>query len=509
MERFDIVVAGSGFGGSLMSMIARRLGYSVLLLEKGKHPRFAIGESSTPLTNWLMEELAQKYDLPGLLPFAKWGTWQNKHPEVGCGLKRGFSFFHHVPGQLFSRTPLHDRELLVAASPNDRIADTHWYRPDFDHFFVRKAERCGVVYRDETDVQEVAIGLEEVTLRTSRAGFDQTIRAKLIIDATGPNGLLRRSLGIPEEGLARFPETQAIYTHFRNVRRLEELPEFDPTQAAPYPIDDSAVHHLFPGGWVWVLRFNNGITSAGVAATRAVADELHFSEPEKAWERLLRRFPTIGRQFEAAQTILPWVYQNRVAFRLKKVAGPRWVLLPSAGGFIDPLLSTGFPLTLLGIARVADLLGGGGDPGGERFQTYEKDTLADLRATEQLVAALYGSLDKPEQFKWVSFVYFAAMLYTETLCRLGKRADTAPFLLREQPFWADAERCFEMLRQNLPGEIIQHEIAKLIEPFDLGGLLDPARRNWHPADSQTLIGHAHKAGVTAEELAGMLRKIGA
>jgi FADH2 O2-dependent halogenase len=43
-------------------------------------------------------------------------------------------------------------------------------------------------------------------------------------------------------------------------------------------VDDAALHHVFDGGWVWVLRFNNGITSAGVAATDAIAQELRFED---------------------------------------------------------------------------------------------------------------------------------------------------------------------------------------------------------------------------------------
>src|SRR5437762_13768060 len=92
---FDIAVVGSGFGGSLIAMIARRLGRSVVLLERGKHPRFAIGESSTPLANLLLAELAARYDLPRVMPLAKWGSWQRTYPEIGCGLKRGFTFYHH------------------------------------------------------------------------------------------------------------------------------------------------------------------------------------------------------------------------------------------------------------------------------------------------------------------------------------------------------------------------------------------------------------------------------
>src|SRR6266566_3262989 len=102
---FDMAVVGSGFGGSLLAMIAKRLGRSVVLLERGRHPRFAIGESSTPLANLLLEELARRYDLPRLLPLTKWGTWQKAYPDLGCGLKRGFTFYHHTFDEPWVETP--------------------------------------------------------------------------------------------------------------------------------------------------------------------------------------------------------------------------------------------------------------------------------------------------------------------------------------------------------------------------------------------------------------------
>ena len=91
-QQYDIAIIGSGFAGSLLAMIARRLGHSVVLIERGKHPRVVIGESSTPLTNLLLEDLTTRYDLPAIRPLAKWGTWQKAYPEVGCGLQRGFTF---------------------------------------------------------------------------------------------------------------------------------------------------------------------------------------------------------------------------------------------------------------------------------------------------------------------------------------------------------------------------------------------------------------------------------
>src|ERR1035441_2728761 len=148
---FDVAIVGSGFAGSLLALVARRLGLSVVLLEKGSHPRFAIGESTSPLANLLLEELATRYALPRLLPFAKWGSWRRAHPEMSCGLKRGFSFFPHPEGRPFASAPDRQDQLLVAASPNDEVADTHWYRPDFDAFLVEEGREAGVEDLDHAE----------------------------------------------------------------------------------------------------------------------------------------------------------------------------------------------------------------------------------------------------------------------------------------------------------------------------------------------------------------------
>ena len=99
---FQIAIVGSGFAGSLMAMMTHRLGFSTVLIERGRHPRFAIGESSTPLANLLLEEISVAYDLPFVRPLCKWGSWQKQLPQLACGLKRGFTFYHHKFGKPFS-----------------------------------------------------------------------------------------------------------------------------------------------------------------------------------------------------------------------------------------------------------------------------------------------------------------------------------------------------------------------------------------------------------------------
>jgi FADH2 O2-dependent halogenase len=511
---FDLAIVGSGFAGSLLAMIARRLGRSVILLEKGRHPRFAIGESTTPLTNLLLEELAHRYDLPRLLPLSKWGSWQRAYANVACGLKRGFTFYHHTFGQPFTAHPDHGDQLLVAASPHDEIADTHWYRPDFDHFLVREAQSLGVDYFDEVALRSVTMCGNEVELEGERHNQAFSARARFVIDATGPRGFLHHALQLPEIAHENLPPTQGLYTHFRGVRRLSDMGVSATDETPPYPVDDAAVHHVFDGGWIWVLRFNNELTSAGVAATDTLADDLRLAEGASGWQRLLERLPTVAEQFSESTPQFDFIHARRLSFRSGSIIGNRWALLPSAAGFIDPLLSTGFPLTLLGISRLAEAIEQ--DWGSERFEDrlrdYAVQTNKELLAAERLVAALYASMVDFPLFMALSRLYFAAVSFAETARRLGKPQLANSFLLNQDPrFGPQSADCCAQAMRGLTArqrERLIEQVYSVIEPFDVAGLSDRGRRNWYPVNSHDLHNAAYKLGATQEEIDCLLCSAG-
>jgi tetracycline 7-halogenase / FADH2 O2-dependent halogenase len=456
VKSVDLVIVGSGFGGSLMAMIARQLGLSVVLLEQGKHPRMAIGESTTPLSNLFLENLSKTYNLPSLAPLSKWGTWQQAYPHLACGLKRGFTFYHQDGNQL-----------LVAASPNDRVADTHWFRADVDSFLVTEAQKLGVSYHDSVHVDTLELGDDDVVISGQALRF----RAKFLIDATGPRGFLHRKLQLGEIPMLA---TQALYSHFTGVSR--ETGETD-----PYPAEDAAVHHIFDGGWAWVLRFNNGVTSAGVAVTDEVAGELKLSDGEPAWSRILGRLPRLQAQWTKAVPCQPFRHVPRLSFRSATITGQRWAMLPSAAGFVDPLLSTGFPLTLLGIERLAKVLSHDCKP-----ERYAKEAEQDLLAANRLVSALYDNMKNFEAFTALSMIYFVAVSFAETAHRLGKPHLAPGFLLRDHPEFQDWST----------------------ERFNIGHFGDPTRRNRYPVLSEDLLEARGKLGATREEILAMLARTG-
>ena len=504
-------------------MIARRLGYRVMLVERGRHPRFAIGESASPLAGVLIEQLADRYDLPRLRPLSAFGTWQRTYPDVVCGLKRGFTYFKHETGHRYVMAPDRSNQLLVAASPNDDLSDTHWLRSDVDHFLVREAVALGVEYLDQVTLDAIEWHADHsATLAGTRRGATIRVRANFVVDASGPRGFLSRALGIDERGFDGYPQTQALYSHFVDVARCDQMPDFDPESGSresgsdgvpdpapripdpgsriPYPMDDAALHHVFDGGWMWVLRFGNGVTSAGIAVTESLANELRLADGAPAWGRFLAQYPSIAAQFADAKPIREFTWMPRVPYRAARAAGDGWAMLPSAAAFIDPLFSTGIPLTLLGIERLAVRLRPD-TTSTVRLKpdttSFSETTLAEADHTARFIAGCYAAFPRFDAFTAYSMFYFAAASFSEMQRRLSPERASGGFLRAADTRYASSLQALSPALRAPGADYFDH-IAQAIAPINLAGLCNPKLHNRYPVDLDDTIRAAHKLELTPE-----------
>jgi FADH2 O2-dependent halogenase len=513
MLTVDLAITGSGFAGSILAMIARRLGYRVALVERGRHPRFAIGESSSPLAGILLEQLAARYDLPRLAPLGSYGAWQRAYPHLTCGLKRGFTYYAHDAGRAFRRDARRSTELLVAASPKDDVADTHWLRADVDAFLAAEAEALGVEYLDETALDGLTWqpggGVE---LTGTRRGRPVAVRARVCVDATGPRGVLSRALSIGDAGFEGYPRTQALFSHFTGVARCEAMAEYaaGPGEGRPpYPPDDAALHHVFDGGWMWVLRFGNGVTSAGVAVTDALARDLHLADGGPAWHRLLARFPSVAAQFADAEPIRPFTWMPALSYRAAQAAGPGWAMLPSAAAFVDPLFSTGFPLTLLGVERLARSLETGLDGLAAGDDSYGAATMAEARQTAAFIAGCYAAFPRFGDFASYSMFYFAAASFAEMARRIDSPLRPSRFLSEDEEPFAAALRRLSPANGTAPrGEALATAVRDAVAALNIAGLCDPAKRGWYGVNPDDTVRAAARLGVTSDAIVACLASLG-
>jgi FADH2 O2-dependent halogenase len=189
-------------------------------------------------------------------------------------------------------------------------------------------------------------------------------------------------------------------------------------------------------------------------------------------------------------------------------------MLPSAAGVVDPLLSTGFPLTLLGIERLAGILEKSWDTENlaSELTNLNTLTLSELDATARLVTALYANLHDFPAFSAISLLYFAAASFSESARRLNRHHLADSFLLHANPNFGPgfANCCDAALDLNTEAErtALLANIHRTISPFDIAGLSNTDRHNWYPVLAKDFITSAHKLGATPEQAIAALIKSG-
>ena len=521
-DRCDVAIVGSGFAGSLLARVLAGLGYHVVLLERGTHPRFAIGESSTPLANLSLERIGRRYGLADCYRLATHGRWLEHFPGLRRGLKRGFTFYRHHPGQSFANRGLDSERLLVAASPNDAVADVHWLRADVDHHFVRQAVAAGVDYRDRTELTGATIDSTGVRLTGRRNGAAIDLEAEFVIDASGPGGFLARQLAIPS-GLARTQTRSAlVFSHFSGVRPMSEVVPGLPD--GPYADDWAAVHHLIDEGWMYSLRLDHGVTSAGFALRPRGPVGRNGAAPVDAaarWQALLARYPTIGSAFADATPLMPVAYKPRIQHRLTRAAGARWALLPHAYAFVDPLFSTGIAWSLRAIERLAlsfeAQAAGRGVPHPDQLSRYEALLGHEADQIDRFVAGAYEAMAHFDLFAAHAMIYFATVSFAETRQRIVAEDSAAwnGFLgvgdPVAEPLAGESRRRLRRITRGRgkTGSVEDRRryadwVTSAIAPQNVAGLADPARHHLYPVDLDLLIDRHELLGLSRDQLVAAL-----
>lgn len=477
-KHVDILVLGSGFGGSLLAAIARKLGKSVVLIDRKSHPRFAVGESSTPLADQLLSELANQYDLKELQPLASFGTWQTAMPDLLCGPKQGFSYFGHCSEGNSDAA----QQLLVIARDTTAHSDTHWLRSDVDQAFFHVTQSLGT-HTLENASYELLQSPAGWKCSGVSEGTHFRVEAPFVVDATGRSAEVLRCLGIRNSEERLRTRSHAVFAHFANVRTVADVLDrnLTPRDHHPFPCDDAAVHHVFDDGWMWQLRFRDDTISAGIMST------CEYSDPEKHWHTVIDRHPFLRQQFEHAEIIRPGnslVAAGRVQRCYEKAAGASWVALPSAVGFVDPLHSTGIAHTLYAIRRIANIWQQPALEQSLAWSRYSDKLIDELLHIDRLVEGCYAALPSFRLWSDWCMLYFAAVTCTESL--VGSRDEDSFLRASDKSLCLMIEQARELLQECLHAGStddacgkFEQQLRRILKPWNTVELLDPQKRGMY------------------------------
>lgn len=352
-KKYDVAVLGSGIAGATLAAILGRQGFRVLLLEKGTHPRFAVGEAMQPQSSMLMWILGERFDVPEIGHISSTEKIL-KHVTRNCGVKKTFGFLYHEEGKL--QDPKQAHLLIPPATP--LVSESHLFRQDIDHYLVKAAIKYGADYRDRIDVEDFEINGDGVVLRTSTG---EEFSARYLVDGTGHKSIVANKFGLRPADPELRTQSRTIFTHMKGFRRYDDTipPEELPGLSRGWY--EGTLHHMIDGGWFWVIRFDNvpgsesDITSIGVTVDMRKYPKRDIPPEQEFWE-IVSKYPSIVEHLKGGVAVRPWVGTDRLQFSATDSVGPRCFLMSHAHGFIDALYSRGMINTFEQIHALAPRL---------------------------------------------------------------------------------------------------------------------------------------------------------
>ncbi len=409
-HHYDVAIIGSGIAGSSLAAILARHGRDVVVFEAKSHPRFSIGESLILETSESMRALADLYDVAEIAIFSS----ENFLVQSGTshGIKRHFGFLHHQPGQ-----PHNLRHTLQAVIPKEPHGyELHLYRQDTDAFMATTAVAYGATLLQNTPVTNIEFVDERVEINTQNG---DTISAEYVVDAGGFRSLLAQKFDLRDFNLRT--HSRALFTHMVNVAPYHQVSGSQKAYGLPYAMSEGTLHHLFEGGWLWVIPFNNHalstnpLCSVGLLLDPRIHPLDESISAETEFRQFIAQYPSMAAQFTQAKAVRDWVRTGRIQYSSKRAVGNRWALLGHAYGFIDPLYSKGLYNSFAAVGLLADLLLNAAETGDYSAEAFAPlDTLSHnfIHAADRIIANSYKSFGSQPLWRITSVMWLLGA-YTE------------------------------------------------------------------------------------------------
>jgi FADH2 O2-dependent halogenase len=410
---YDVLIIGSGIAGTALACILAKNGYKVLIVEKGEHPRFAIGESMLPQTAMWMWIVGEHYDIPEIKTLAK---HQDICESIGhsCGVKRVIGFSYHKEGQKQAADEGH--KLIQPENPI--VSESHLFREDIDFFMLKAAIGYGADYVDRTEITDLDFTETHVEARLLQ---DQKHQARFVVDGSGRNSLISKKFALQENPTRLKTNSRSIFCHVSGLQPYDHFTQSG-SNAQRRQWHEGTLQHIFDGGWVWVIPFGNHPMSENTLASIGLQlDANRYPkqqvDPGQEFMDIVSKFPSIADQMNGIEPIRGWISTDRLQYSCKQAIGHRYALMSSAYGFVDPLYSMGMLSSFETVHALARRLLSAlseDDLSISKFSYIDRLQRAQLDKTDKLIHCSYRSMSSFHTWNAMIQLWLANVVFGDT-----------------------------------------------------------------------------------------------
>ena len=316
----DVAIIGAGPAGAVAAAILVAKGYDVIVLERQEFPRFSIGESLLPHCMEVLDEA-------GMMDAVVAAQFQLKD------------------GAAFDRA---DAQVVFDFSDKFTPGWSTAYevqRDRFDKILADQAAKAGAAVHYRCTITGIDLSAEQPILKYVEADENAgQVQAKFCLDASGFGQTLAKLHDLVRP--ANWPTRESVFTH---VIDHIDAHNFDRTKIL------ITVHPIQHDVWFWLIPFSNGTSSLGVVAAEGALDR--FGEDERTvLQGVVSETGLLANLLKNAEYHKPCTRLTAYASEVETLYGKNFALVGNAGGFLDPVFSSGVTIALRSASLVADCL---------------------------------------------------------------------------------------------------------------------------------------------------------
>lgn len=341
-----IAVVGGGPCGCTLALLLKRKGYKVAVFYIEKRPEIIVGESLVPAIIPLLRELGIEEEIKTYSTYKPGASvWIDKDEEASsafsCGDGKLPHYAYNVPRDKFDKTIF---DLAVKEGVT---------------FFKQPASLERIANTDEIKLNDTCIS----SINDYFKG-----QPDLFIDASGRSRTLSRLLNIPvKEGKRK---DIAIFAHLSGTEN----------------IDPFNIHlHRLSKGWLWRIPLPGRISTGIVIKPEHL--KVYGQTKEEQFDNFIKNDEVLIKFTADAKRETSVQLFNNYQLISTRMYGKNWLLAGDAGGFLDPIFSSGLFLALKGAFEAVKATENGSEAA---FKKYQKDQLLELKLWQQLVDTWYS-----------------------------------------------------------------------------------------------------------------------
>lgn len=341
-----IAIIGGGPSGCALATLLNRKGFKVAVFYISKRPEIIVGESLVPAIIPMLRQLGVEEEVRSYSTYKPGASvWVNKDEEATSPFSFGGGslppYAYNVP------------------------------RTKFDKTIFDLAQREGVQFFEQlAKIEKTGNGDELKLSDDTILGINDFFNGQpdLIVDASGRSRTISRLLNIPTK--AGYRKDIALFSHMTGTEKIE-----------PFNIH----LHRLEKGWAWRIPLPDRI-SVGVVINPEHLKE-YGSTKEERYDNYLKTEPTLQKFVSMGKRETGVVQYDNYQLISQQMYGSNWVLNGDAGGFLDPIFSSGLFLAIKGAFRLARVIDDGKNPD---YALYQKEQMRELHVWQKLIDTWYS-----------------------------------------------------------------------------------------------------------------------